>query len=610
MRQTGAQRVDRLVGDPQLVAVQRPPQVALQLHAPGDQPVHVAVEADVAALALGLGRVHGGVGVAEQVTGVLPAHRHGGDADAGPRVERAPAQAEGLGQRRQDALGGAHRLHLVVDVLEQHGELVAPQPADGVPRSQAAAQALADQDQELVADAVTEAVVDVLEVVEVDEEGGDRRVRASAGDGVLDPVLEEGPVGQVGERVVEGHVGELVLQRPALGVVADVQDVATHVGVLEQVAGRDLDPSAPTVGMADAALEGAGGTRLDLAERPVDDGQVLGVDQGGQPLVLESLGGVPEDPGHRRALVPDVAVDPDHGDHVGGVLHQRPEAGLAAGELVGLHRDRGLEVPPEGDVLQQGEDLAGDDQHHEADTDADQEVGQVTLAHPFGGDGDEADDQRHRGDVDAGPRRQTGAGTRGGAGGHDQDPEAGDGEQHGDRGALVAGLEPEPEQEGVGHRHRAEADGPQGQGATGVGRRPGQHHDAHRGDGDETEDVQGDEAEAVPGGGLVAVVQAAHPGQGQQRGGDDHSVDDGAAPTGGQLGGAGQQEEGDAGREHGNEVEDVADLRHAGGRRADGQCEPGREDERPRRRARGQARPSPPPGGRTHHSPSAQNHSV
>ena len=73
---------------------------------------------------------------------------------------------------------------------------------------------------------MTEGVVDVLEVVEVDEERGHGPVFApGAHEHLFGPVEDEGPVGQAGQGVVEGLVGELVLRLLALGDVAQVGHV-------------------------------------------------------------------------------------------------------------------------------------------------------------------------------------------------------------------------------------------------------------------------------------------------------------------------------------------------------------------------------------------------
>jgi hypothetical protein len=64
---------DRLVVQHQLVAVGHVAQLGLQLQALEDVLVHVGPEQLVAVLASGLGRVHGHVGVAQQLVGLVRA---------------------------------------------------------------------------------------------------------------------------------------------------------------------------------------------------------------------------------------------------------------------------------------------------------------------------------------------------------------------------------------------------------------------------------------------------------------------------------------------------------------------------------------------------------
>ena len=87
----------------------------------------------------------------------------------------------------------------------------------------AAVRRAGDGDQQLVARPVAHRVVDELEVVEVDEEDAHDPRPSSAGECPLDPVPEQHPVREPGERVVERPVGELVLQLPLLGDVAHGQ---------------------------------------------------------------------------------------------------------------------------------------------------------------------------------------------------------------------------------------------------------------------------------------------------------------------------------------------------------------------------------------------------
>ena len=105
-------------------------------------------------------------------------------------------------------------------VGHEHGELVAAQAGDHLAVAQALAQRVGDLADQLVAGAVAERVVDVLEQVDVDQHRG--AARAVAGDVVdvaLELALERAAVEQAGQRVVVGHVAQLGLVAAALGDV-------------------------------------------------------------------------------------------------------------------------------------------------------------------------------------------------------------------------------------------------------------------------------------------------------------------------------------------------------------------------------------------------------
>ena len=122
----------------------------------------------------------------------------------------------------------------VVDVLDEHGELVAAEPRGGVGAAQRVAQPLGDADEQLVAGGVAEGVVDRLEVVEVDEQHRHGLAGAAAAQQrVVDAVAEQRAVGEVGERVVEGLVRELLLQ------LGEARDRLLEVTVLQRRAGLD-----------------------------------------------------------------------------------------------------------------------------------------------------------------------------------------------------------------------------------------------------------------------------------------------------------------------------------------------------------------------------------
>ena len=160
------------------------------------------------------------------------------------------AEVDGPVKSLDDALGDAERLAGAGEVVEEDGELVTPEPGDGVVRTHAAAQPLGDGDEQPVARLVAEAVVDVLEVVEVDEHHREQRAALGAAveRGAVDPPAQERAVGQAGERVVIGLVLERLLalaQVPHQPQVVGEGEVLPHPDEQdeEQQAGDQPGPS-------------------------------------------------------------------------------------------------------------------------------------------------------------------------------------------------------------------------------------------------------------------------------------------------------------------------------------------------------------------------------
>jgi hypothetical protein len=99
-----------------------------------------------------------------------------------------------------------------VHILEEDRELVSAQTGGRVGGPQTFMQSLGHRHQQLITGCVAQAVVDRLEVVEVEEQNGKRITSAILSRKcVLHPVREEGPVGEVGQGIVEGLVLELGL---------------------------------------------------------------------------------------------------------------------------------------------------------------------------------------------------------------------------------------------------------------------------------------------------------------------------------------------------------------------------------------------------------------
>ena len=87
-----------------------------------------------------------------------------------------------------------------VDADEQHGELVAAQPCRDVTGTETLSDSVGDRAKQLIAGGVAEAVVDRLEIVDVDEEHAD--VLSHLRERLLHTRAEEEPVRHARQRVV------------------------------------------------------------------------------------------------------------------------------------------------------------------------------------------------------------------------------------------------------------------------------------------------------------------------------------------------------------------------------------------------------------------------
>ncbi len=345
----------RLVVQLQFALGHRPPQLRRQAGPPREDRVRAFMKGDPPPAGR-LGLVHRGVGMAQQRLGVVGIGRVQADADAGSGAQLAPDQVERLAQGIEE---------LAADVLdpdggvggqvgEQHEELVSTQPGEQVGVTQDRVQACGHAGQQLVSRGVAQPVVDLLETVQIDEHQRDRPIAAPRPrERELHLLLGEDAVGQLGQRVVIGHVGQLFLPAPALGDVAHepIEHEIVVLGALGQRE-RQLDGELAAVGAHRHELGPAPeqpplpgrqpvgeGTAMLLAAGRRDDqlGQ-LAADGVGGPIAERALGGRVE------LQHPAGAVDRDHavqrrGEHRAVALHRALEGVQLARAL---DRDRGV----------------------------------------------------------------------------------------------------------------------------------------------------------------------------------------------------------------------------------------------------------------------------
>ncbi len=123
---------------------------------------------------------------------MFAAHRH---PDAGSYLHAAVTDHRRLPQSRDDPFCHTEGGVCVGDPVEQDGELIAAQAGDEVTRPDRLIQALRGDSEQFVARPVTEAVVHILEVVEVDEQHRERAVSSFIrGKGRSKPIGERRPI--------------------------------------------------------------------------------------------------------------------------------------------------------------------------------------------------------------------------------------------------------------------------------------------------------------------------------------------------------------------------------------------------------------------------------
>src|SRR5215210_7081254 len=128
----------------------------------------------------------------------MHAHALAGDLDPALEVVQQPAR-------------DAHRVDLALGAVQEQRELVAAEAGGRVALPEAAAQPLRDGPEQLVAGVVAVAVVDGLELVDVEQQHAHAGVPAV--ERVLEPVVEERAIRELSEGVVERLALELLLER-------------------------------------------------------------------------------------------------------------------------------------------------------------------------------------------------------------------------------------------------------------------------------------------------------------------------------------------------------------------------------------------------------------
>ena len=125
-----------------------------------------------------------------------------------------------------DSIQQRQRVGRLRDAGLNDGKLVAAQPCQRIALTHAATQALGHGLQQLVAERMAVRIVHVLEVIEIEAEHRQVLAAANPGERLLEPSMEQHAVGQIGQRVVQRHVGDLVFGTlPLRNVLDDRQEI-------------------------------------------------------------------------------------------------------------------------------------------------------------------------------------------------------------------------------------------------------------------------------------------------------------------------------------------------------------------------------------------------
>ncbi len=305
----------RLVVQQQLAARHAVAQVGLRLHRVARPGAHLLGEEAPGVAPRRLGAVHREVGVAQQVVLVGAVARVDGHADGGADRHLLALAHQRRAHRSDHPSGQDLCVLRAAHAGLQDRELVAAEPRHRVAGLHQAGEALARGDEYLVAEMVAERVVDRLEAVEVDEVQRERAVAPTPPrQRLAQPLSQQRPVRQVGQRVVVREMAEPLLCRLALG---DVERGGQHADHLR----------------ARPAQRGARGQERPALPRRVDQG-LLARGQGGAALEhqrVERQAGLGVAAAEQRAEVAPLCVVARHAEEARQPLVDEQARAVARG---------------------------------------------------------------------------------------------------------------------------------------------------------------------------------------------------------------------------------------------------------------------------------------
>ena len=222
-------------------------QLGLECGAFGHRRLHGRIEKAQRVAPGALGLVHGQVGLLEQVVNARLPFGEQCHADAGAAIVRLPRQLVRLVQRAQQFFSNLLGAHDglgqdLTQIAQQHHEFVTAQACHRVAVAHALAQPLGHFLQQQVAHVMAQRVVQRLEVVQIDKQQGATAVVARKRRHLsLQPVAQQAPVRQSGQRVVKGEVANFIFGRLAQCDVGQAAHVVRDFAMVTSDGG-DAEP--------------------------------------------------------------------------------------------------------------------------------------------------------------------------------------------------------------------------------------------------------------------------------------------------------------------------------------------------------------------------------
>ena len=161
----------------------------------------VRIKEVVAILATDLGLIESLRGLAEELVGIdILGLWIAGDAGAGGKLEREITERDGLRCGVKKQFDG--RMPGIVAAKEDRDELIAAEPREGIVTWKRGLHAMGNSGKKFVADRVTMAVVNGLEIIEIEtHDGQDGSTAVGLHDGMLQAFEKENAIGQAGEQI-------------------------------------------------------------------------------------------------------------------------------------------------------------------------------------------------------------------------------------------------------------------------------------------------------------------------------------------------------------------------------------------------------------------------